>query len=54
MNALKPLALVALLACGLVACDDKKAQNNTPTKADTTKMEPQTDQSAPPAQAPKP
>lgn len=52
MNALKPLALVALLACGVGGCDDKKAQNNTPTKADTTKMEPQTDQSAPPSQKP--
>jgi hypothetical protein len=54
MDALKPLALVALLTVGLAGCDDKKAENNTPTKADATKLEPQTDQSAPPSQKPKP
>lgn len=53
MNAVKPLALIALLALGVASCDDKKAENNTPTKADSTKMEPQTDQSAPPSQRPK-
>lgn len=41
------IALAALLLLGLAACDDKQAQNNTPTKPDSTKMEPQTDQSAP-------
>lgn len=54
MNAVKPLALIALLAVGVAGCDDKKAENNTPTKADSSKMEPQTDQSAPPSQRPKP
>ncbi|CAA2156316.1 hypothetical protein MBRA_01905 [Methylobacterium brachiatum] len=53
MNALKPLALIALLAIGVTGCDDKKAENNTPTKADSSKMEPQTDQAAPPSQKPK-
>ncbi len=50
MNAVKPLALIALLAVGMAGCSDKKAENNTPTKPDATKMEPQTDQSAPPSQ----
>ncbi|EIZ83856.1 hypothetical protein WYO_3388 [Methylobacterium sp. GXF4] len=54
MNAHKPLALIALLAIGVTGCDDKKAENNTPTKADSSKMEPQTDQAAPPSQKPKP
>ncbi|SFM09736.1 hypothetical protein [Methylobacterium pseudosasicola] len=54
MNAVKPLVLIALLATGMAGCDDKKAENNTPTKADSSKMEPQTDQSAPPSQKPKP
>jgi hypothetical protein len=40
-------AVLALLCVGLAACDDKQAQNNAPTKPDSTKMEPQTDQSAP-------
>ncbi len=53
MNAVKPLALIALLAVGIAGCSDKKAENNTPTKPDATKMEPQTDQSAPPSQKPK-
>lgn len=39
-----------LLLLGLAACDDKQAQSNTPTKPDATKMEPQTDQSAPDTQ----
>lgn len=41
------IALALLLLTGLTACDDKQAQNSTPTKPDSTKMEPQTDQSAP-------
>ncbi|WCS25504.1 hypothetical protein LOK46_01285 [Methylobacterium sp. NMS14P] len=41
------IALAGLLLLGLAACDDKQAQNNAPTKPDSTKMEPQTDQSAP-------
>ena len=53
MKALKPLALIALLAVGVAGCDDKKAENNTPTKADSSKLEPQTDQSAPASQKPK-
>jgi hypothetical protein len=44
------IAVLGLLLLGLAACDDKQAQNNTPTKADSTKMEPQTDQSAPSSQ----
>lgn len=54
MKAAKSLALLALLSLGLVGCNDKKAESTTPTKADTTKLEPQTDQSAPPSQKPKP
>ncbi len=41
------IALLGLLLVGLAACDDKQAQNNAPTKPDSTKMEPQTDQAAP-------
>lgn len=41
------IALAGLLLLSLACCDDKQAQNSTPTKPDTTKMEPQTDQSAP-------
>jgi hypothetical protein len=44
------IAMLGLLCVGLAACDDKQAQNNTPTKPDSTKMEPQTDQSAPDTQ----
>ncbi|MGU3464415.1 hypothetical protein ACLBXO_06135 [Methylobacterium sp. C33D] len=47
MSAGTRTALVGLLLLGLAACDDKQAQNNAPTKPDSTKMEPQTDQSAP-------
>jgi PBP1b-binding outer membrane lipoprotein LpoB len=54
MNALKPIALIALVAVALAGCSEKKAENNTPTKPDSTKMEPQTDQSVPPAEKPKP
>jgi hypothetical protein len=43
----RSLVVLALLCLGVSACDDKQAQNNAPTKADSTKMEPQTDQSAP-------
>ena len=46
----KRIALLGLLLLGLASCDDKQAQNNAPTKPDSSKMEPQTDQSAPPAQ----
>ena len=53
MTALKPVTLLVLLALGLAGCDDKQAQNNTPTKSDSSKMEPQTDQSAPASQKPK-
>ncbi|MEL6060008.1 MULTISPECIES: hypothetical protein [unclassified Methylobacterium] len=41
------IVCLGLLVLGLAACDDKQAQNNTPTKPDTQKLEPQTDQSAP-------
>jgi len=41
------LIVLAILCLGVSACDDKKAQNNAPTKPDSTKTEPQTDQSAP-------
>ena len=54
MTALKPLALIALLALGLAACNDKKAESTTPTKPDATKLEPQTDQAPPANQKPKP
>ncbi|AIQ88001.1 hypothetical protein PQI07_03045 [Methylobacterium sp. 092160098-2] len=47
MPSISRLSLVGFMLIGLAACDDKQAQNNTPTKPDTTKMEPQTDQSAP-------
>jgi hypothetical protein len=47
MPATRTIAIVGLLLVGLAACDDKQAQNNAPTKPDATKMEPQTDQSAP-------
>jgi hypothetical protein len=40
------VVVLALLCLGVSACDDKQAQNNAPTKPDSTKMEPQTDQSA--------
>ena len=53
MQVLKTLALIGLLALGLTACDDKQAQNNTPTKPTSGQMEPQTDQSAPATQKPK-
>lgn len=52
MKALKPLALIALLAVSLAACNDKKAENTTPTKPDASKLEPQTVQ--PPQVDPKP
>ena len=52
MSITKWAAVVGLLLVGLAACDDKQAQNNTPTKPDSTKMEPQTDQSAPSPQKP--
>jgi hypothetical protein len=54
MTALKPLALIALLALGLAGCNDKKAESTTPTKPDATKLEPQTDQAPPADQKPKP
>jgi hypothetical protein len=41
------VVVLALLCLGVSACDDKQAQNNAPTKPDSTNMEPQTDQSAP-------
>ncbi|WP_191991876.1 hypothetical protein [Methylobacterium mesophilicum] len=47
MPAKRTIALLGLLMVGLAACDDKQAQTNTPTKPDATKLEPQTDQSAP-------
>ncbi|MCJ2061042.1 hypothetical protein MKL09_31555 [Methylobacterium sp. J-048] len=47
-------ALLTLLVLGLAGCDDKQAQNNTPTKPATGQLEPQTDQSAPATQKPKP
>ncbi|WP_267421695.1 hypothetical protein [Methylobacterium sp. GC_Met_2] len=47
MLVLKRVACLGLLICGLAACDDKPAQNNAPTKPDSKKLEPQTDQSAP-------
>lgn len=53
MKAVKPLALIALLAMALAGCHDKKAENNTPTKPDPTKLEPQTDHAPPPRQNPK-
>lgn len=43
----RSVVVAALLCLGVSACDDKQAQNNAPTKPDSTKMEPQTDQSAP-------
>ena len=46
MPALRWSVVLAVLGVGLAACDDKQAQNNTATKPDSTKMEPQTDQSA--------
>ncbi|MCJ2085296.1 hypothetical protein MKK88_04705 [Methylobacterium sp. E-005] len=52
MLPLKQIIGLGLLVVGLAACDDKQAQNNTPTKPDTQKMEPQTDQSAPSPQKP--
>ena len=52
MPTIKRTACLGLLVLGLAACDDKQAQNNTPTKADTQKLEPQTDQSAPGNQKP--
>ena len=53
MSVVRPLVLAALLAVGVAGCDDKKADTNTPTKPDSSKLEPQTDQSAPPSQKPK-
>lgn len=53
MTTLKPLALVALVAVALAGCSEKKAENNTPTKADSTKTEPQTDQTPRPVEKPK-
>jgi hypothetical protein len=53
MNALKPLALIALLAVALAGCNDRKAESTTPTKPDSTKLEPQTDQSPPEDRKPK-
>ena len=50
MPATKWIALLGLMLVALAACDDKQAQNNTPTKPDSTKMEPQTDQAAPNSQ----
>lgn len=47
MPLLRRIVCLGLLGLGLAACDDKQAQNNTPTKPDTQKLEPQTDQSAP-------
>lgn len=47
MPSISRLSLLGFMLIGLAACDDKQAQNNTPTKPDATKMEPQTDQSAP-------
>ena len=48
----KWIVVLGLMLVGLAACDDKQAQNNTPTKPDSTKMEPQTDQAAPTPQKP--
>ncbi|SDA14414.1 hypothetical protein SAMN02799622_01115 [Methylobacterium sp. UNC378MF] len=50
MRATSRLVLAALLLLGIASCDDEQAQNNAPTKPDSTKMEPQTEQSAPDAQ----
>ncbi|SDO24177.1 hypothetical protein SAMN05216360_11772 [Methylobacterium phyllostachyos] len=50
MSHWKRVAGLGLLILGLAACDDKQAQNNTPTKPDAQKLEPQTDQSAPSSQ----
>ena len=50
MPAMRWIALLGLVLVGLAGCDDKQAQNNTPTKPDATKMEPQTDPSAPSTQ----
>ncbi len=47
MLVLRRVVCLGLLVCGLAACDDKQAQNNAPTKPDSQKLEPQTDQSAP-------
>lgn len=52
MPTMRLVASLGLLVLGLAACDDKQAQNNTPTKTDTQKLEPQTDQSAPTTQKP--
>lgn len=54
MRLLTIVPALTLLALGLTACEDKQAQNNTPTKPTTTQTEPQTDQSAPASQHPKP
>lgn len=54
MKYLKISSLLIVLVLGLAACDDKQAQNNTPTKPSSGQMEPQTDQSAPATQKPKP
>jgi hypothetical protein len=50
MPALRWIVVLAVLGVGLAACDDKQAQNNTATKPDSAKMEPQTDQSGPTTQ----
>jgi hypothetical protein len=50
MPAARFVAILGLLLLELGACDNKQAQNNTPTKPDSSKMEPQTNQSAPSGQ----
>ncbi len=50
MPAARVVATLGLLMLGLAACDNKQAQNTTPTKPDSSKMEPQTEQSAPSGQ----
>ena len=47
MSHWKRVAALGLVIFGLAACDDKQAQNSTPTKPDAQKLEPQTDQTAP-------
>jgi len=36
--------VLRLLMVGLAACDDKQGQTNTPTKPDSARLEPQSDQ----------
>lgn len=50
MPALRWIVVLVVLGVGLAAWDDKQAQNNTSAKPDSTKMEPQTDQSGPTTQ----